>query len=232
VDADAGAAMRYRDRLGRRDLAMLYNVSAEFADSLDRRSAPRPGAKRGVLLASRCVLVSGQITGEAAKMADLEAVKAVLPDVPVLANTGVKHATVAEVLRSPTAASSARPLKVDGNTWNAVDPSARRGLHGQGPESAGRMSMQDRIKRWTEALMMIPGLSGFEGNVRRYIRAELKALGVESKTDMLGNLIATIEGDPNLPSVMVFGHMDQLGLIVRKIEADGADPGGACGRCA
>lgn len=81
--------------------------------------------------------------------------------------------------------------------------------------------MQDRIKRWTEALMMIPGLSGFEGNVRRYIKAELKALGVSSKTDMLGNLIATIEGDANLPSVMLIGHMDQLGLIVRKIEASG-----------
>ena len=35
---DAGAAMRYRDRLGRQDLAVLYNVSAEFAYSLDRRS--------------------------------------------------------------------------------------------------------------------------------------------------------------------------------------------------
>lgn len=81
--------------------------------------------------------------------------------------------------------------------------------------------MQDRIKRWTEALMLIPGLAGFEGNVRRYIKAELKALGVESKTDMLGNLIATIEGEANLPSVMLIAHMDQLGLIVRKIEASG-----------
>ena len=32
---DAGAALRYRDRLGRSDLAVLYNVSAEFAWSLD-----------------------------------------------------------------------------------------------------------------------------------------------------------------------------------------------------
>jgi putative aminopeptidase len=81
--------------------------------------------------------------------------------------------------------------------------------------------MQDRIKYWTEALMMIPGLSGFEGNVRRFIKAELKALGLSSRTDMLGNLIATIEGNPKLPSVMLIGHMDQLGLIVRKIEASG-----------
>ena len=81
--------------------------------------------------------------------------------------------------------------------------------------------MQDRIKRWTEALMMIPGLSGFEGNVRRYIKAELKALGIPTTTDMLGNLIATLPGDPSLPSVMIIAHMDQLGLIVRKIEASG-----------
>ncbi len=81
--------------------------------------------------------------------------------------------------------------------------------------------MQDRIKRWTRELMMIPGLSGFEGNVRRYIRAELTKLGIKSRTDMLGNLIATIEGDTNLPSVMLIAHMDQLGLIVRKIEASG-----------
>lgn len=81
--------------------------------------------------------------------------------------------------------------------------------------------MQDRIKRWTEALMMIPGLSGFEGNVRRYLKSELKALGINTKTDMLGNLIATIEGDVSLPSVMLIAHMDQLGLIVRKIEASG-----------
>lgn len=81
--------------------------------------------------------------------------------------------------------------------------------------------MQDRIKRWTEALMMIPGLAGFEGNVRRYLKSELKALGINTKTDMLGNLIATIAGDNSLPSVMLIAHMDQLGLIVRKIEASG-----------
>ena len=69
--------------------------------------------------------------------------------------------------------------------------------------------------------MMIPGLSGFEGNVRRYIKGELAELGIKSRTDMLGNLIATIEGDADLPSVMLIAHMDQLGLIVRKIEASG-----------
>ena len=81
--------------------------------------------------------------------------------------------------------------------------------------------MQSRLKAWTKALMMIPGLSGYEGNVRRYIKAELHALGLSTRTDRLGNLIATIAGGDALPSVMFIAHMDQLGLVVRKIEASG-----------
>ncbi|OYX43077.1 MAG: SgcQ protein [Rhodobacterales bacterium 32-67-9] len=119
---DAGRAMRYRDRLGASDVAMLYNISAEFADSLDRR--PLPDRARSAVFSSipDAVLVSGQITGEAARMEDLEAVKAVLPDTPVLANTGVKHATVAEVLRVADGCIVGSALKQDGDTWKPVDP--------------------------------------------------------------------------------------------------------------
>jgi membrane complex biogenesis BtpA family protein len=118
---DAGAAMRYRDRLGCSDVAMLYNVSAEFADSLDRR--PLPDRARSAVFSSipDAVLVSGQITGEAAALSDLEAVKAVLPDTPVLANTGVRHDTVADVLRVADGCIVGSSLKVDGDTWKPVD---------------------------------------------------------------------------------------------------------------
>lgn len=123
---DAGAAMRYRNRLGRADLAMLYNVSAEFAHSLDAR--PLPDRARSAVFSSipDAVLVSGQITGEAAAMSDLEAVKAALPDVPVLANTGVKHDTVGDVLRVADGCIVGSSLKVDGDTWKAVDPDRAR----------------------------------------------------------------------------------------------------------
>ena len=67
------------------------------------------------------ILVSGAITGEAAKMVDLEAVKRVLPTTPVLANTGVKHATVADVLAVADGCIVGSSLKVDGDTWKAVD---------------------------------------------------------------------------------------------------------------
>jgi membrane complex biogenesis BtpA family protein len=123
---DAGRAMRYRDRLGRRDCLMLYNVSAEFADSLDRR--PLPDRARSAAFSSipDAVLVSGQITGEAARMEDLEAVKAVLPGLPVLANTGVRHATVAEVLRIADGCVVGSALKEGGDTWKPVDPDRAR----------------------------------------------------------------------------------------------------------
>ncbi len=123
---DAGAAMRYRDRLGRRDLVMLYNVSAEFAWSLDQR--PLPDRARSAVFSSipDAVLVSGQITGEAAAMSDLAAVKAALPDTPVMANTGVKHATIADIMAVADGCVVGSALKVDGHTWNPIDPDRAR----------------------------------------------------------------------------------------------------------
>ena len=119
---DAGAALRYARRLGLKDVAMLFNVSAEFAHSLDAR--PLPDRARSAVFSSipDAVLVSGQITGEAAALSDLEAVKSALPDTPVLANTGVKHATVTDVLRIADGCIVGSSLKVDGHTWNAIDP--------------------------------------------------------------------------------------------------------------
>ena len=81
--------------------------------------------------------------------------------------------------------------------------------------------MADRLRALTIELMLIPGLSGHEDRVRRAITKKLISLGLTTKTDRLGNLMATLAGDPGLPSVMVFAHMDQLGLIVRKIETNG-----------
>jgi putative aminopeptidase FrvX len=80
---------------------------------------------------------------------------------------------------------------------------------------------KDRLRALTADLMMIPGLSGYEGRVRRRLAAEMKALGFATSTDRLGNLIATLDGAKGAPSVMLFAHMDQLGLVVRKIEANG-----------
>ena len=121
-EPDAGAAMRYRDRLGCREIAMLFNVSAEFASSIDRRTLA--DRARSVVFSSipDAVLVSGAITGEAAPLSELEKVKEALPDTAVLANTGVRHETVADVLEVADGCIVGSALKVRGDTWKEVDP--------------------------------------------------------------------------------------------------------------
>ena len=146
---DAGKAMRYRDRLHRSDLALLYNVSAEFAYSLDQR--PLPDRARSAVFSSipDAILVSGQITGEAASMSDLEAVKKALPDTPVLANTGVKHATVADVLRDRRRLH--RRLVAEGRRQHLERgrSGSRGGIHAACPRGARRMSARATARRRT-----------------------------------------------------------------------------------
>ena len=87
---------------------------------------------------------------------DLEAVKAALPAVPVFANTGVRHGTVADVMRVVDGCVAGSSLKVDGDSWNAVDPAradelmpfgraarGRRGVAGK----PGRRAVTDSIPR-------------------------------------------------------------------------------------
>lgn len=81
--------------------------------------------------------------------------------------------------------------------------------------------MRQRLRADLTDLMMTPGLSGHEERVARLIRSRLSDAGVESRVDRMGNVIASFDGDPGTPSVMIFTHMDQLGFFVRRIEADG-----------
>jgi predicted TIM-barrel enzyme len=55
-------------------------------------------------------------------MSDLQSVKEVLPNTPVLANTGVKHETIKDVLRISDGCIVGSSLKFKGDTWQAVDP--------------------------------------------------------------------------------------------------------------
>jgi putative aminopeptidase FrvX len=82
-------------------------------------------------------------------------------------------------------------------------------------------TLKDRLRKLIADLALIPGLSGHEGRVRRTLATAMTDLGVATRTDRLGNLIATLDGEAEAPSVMLFTHMDQLGFIVSKIEANG-----------
>lgn len=79
-----------------------------------------------------------------------------------------------------------------------------------------------RIAAWTEQLCLIPGLSGYEDPVREYISAQFPDQRIQRHVDAPGNLILTVPGtDPAAPKVMIFAHIDQMGLIVRRVDDDG-----------
>jgi len=118
----AAEALRYRKRLMRDDLFLFYNVSAEFASPLDQRSLPERAKSAVFSSLADAILISGPMTGEAPPLEHLQAVKEALPDVPVLANTGVRHETVGEILKIADGAIVGTALKRDGITWNEVDP--------------------------------------------------------------------------------------------------------------
>lgn len=122
----AARAVRDQHRLLRGDLFLLYNVSAEFAAPLDGRSLPERARSAVVSSLASALLVSGPMTGEGVALESLRAVKEALPQLPVLANTGVRHETVAEILRVADGVVVGTALKEEGVTWNGVDPERAR----------------------------------------------------------------------------------------------------------
>lgn len=76
------------------------------------------------------------------------------------------------------------------------------------------------MKELLEELIRVPGVSGFEEDIRERIREKVEAMGLEAEEDNIGNLIVTV-GDRG-PKVVFIAHMDELGLIVSKMEADGS----------
>ena len=72
-----------------------------------------------------------------------------------------------------------------------------------------------------KALSEAPGPSAFEEEVRRIVVAEFAALGAAVDYDGLGSVLATLPGNTAGPRVMVTAHMDEVGLMVQYITADG-----------
>ena len=119
---DCAGAVKARRDLGVRELKLLFNINAEFAAPLDTR--PLALRARSAVFSSLAdaILVSGPITGQPAQQSDLNAVCAAVKEVPVFANTGVNIDNVTDVLSVADGCIVGTHFKVDGHTWNAVDP--------------------------------------------------------------------------------------------------------------
>lgn len=73
-----------------------------------------------------------------------------------------------------------------------------------------------------KTLCALPGPSGCEDAVRSFIRAQAEPYADRVETDPMGNLFVYRSGKKHLPKpVMLCAHMDEVGLIVKKITEDG-----------
>ncbi len=71
-----------------------------------------------------------------------------------------------------------------------------------------------------EKLTQLDGVSGREDAVRGEIEAQLQALGLQTRTDALGNLISYKDGTgPH--KIILCAHMDEVGLMVKYISSAG-----------
>jgi len=76
------------------------------------------------------------------------------------------------------------------------------------------------LKELLEEMIKVPGVSGFEDDIRNYIRSKVEAMGLKTDEDNLGDLLVTVGSKG--PHIVFIAHMDELGLIVSKLEADGS----------
>ena len=68
----------------------------------------------------------------------------------------------------------------------------------------------------------LSALAGHEEEMIAYLRDEFSKHLADVRVDRLGNVIGCKPGrDPDGPKLMIFAHMDEVGFMVRKIEADG-----------
>jgi putative aminopeptidase FrvX len=83
------------------------------------------------------------------------------------------------------------------------------------------MLMSDLLEE-LEEMIRTPGVSGFEDDITELMKRKLKGLG-SPYVDDLGNLILTVgKKDRDAKHVVVIAHMDELGLLVTNIDADGS----------
>lgn len=117
---DPGAAFSYRHSIGADEVAIFTNLTPEFASPLGTRSVG-DRAQGARFFGCEGAMISGPRAGSAFRFADLEEVKAACPDLPVLANTGVRHDTAERILETADGIVVGTALKVDGKTENRID---------------------------------------------------------------------------------------------------------------
>ncbi len=81
----------------------------------------------------------------------------------------------------------------------------------------------EATKQWLAKLVNLPGVSGFEDQVRVAVKEKLSGLPLFWYKDQLGGIFATPEHsvDQDLPCVLICGHLDEVGFMLTGMTEQG-----------
>ena len=85
-------------------------------------------------------------------------------------------------------------------------------------------TMSKKLYDDLKEVVMLPGISGHEDEVRNYVR-DYVGKKFEIKEDAIGNLILNLgsstQSQGNAPSIAIVAHMDEVGMVVSNILDNG-----------
>ena len=81
--------------------------------------------------------------------------------------------------------------------------------------------MNEQTLTLFKTLTELPGTSGFEHEVRKFMREQLEQYSDEIVQDNLGSIFGVKKGNEEGPRIMVAGHMDEVGFMVTSITKNG-----------
>ncbi|MCX6047737.1 MAG: BtpA/SgcQ family protein, partial [Chloroflexi bacterium] len=120
---DAAVLYRYRRQIDAENVRIFANITPEFASALGNRTVGQRAKSAVVSSLVDAILISGAMAGAQPDAAWLrEAKEAVGDTTPVFLNTGARPDNIAEFLTIADGVIVGSALKVDGYTWNPVDP--------------------------------------------------------------------------------------------------------------
>lgn len=121
LQPDPALIAQTRTRLRAEHIALLTNIVPEFASALESRTVAQRAAA-AAYFGFDALLVSGPVAGEEFSVTDVLEAKTTSKGVPVFANTGVRLENIEKTLQVSDGVIIGSSLKVEGKTFNPVDP--------------------------------------------------------------------------------------------------------------
>lgn len=120
---DAADLYRYRHNIDADNVRVFANITPEFASPLGTRDVAQRARSAVVSTLVDAILIAGSMAGAEPDLSLVQQAREAVGDqVPVLLNTGARRENIRKYLSVADGVIVGSSLKVDGKTWNPVDP--------------------------------------------------------------------------------------------------------------